>query len=186
MRHSKIFWVAIAASLFAGVIGLAQQRAVIYIPYLLINPLLFFGITSIKIFEPVRRKLEIIGSIALLINIPGSLHLHSLPIQYDIPLHFAMGILIYLALSCVLPIILKNRPSALTLILIVFLGGVLLEGIQKISDLIFGTMLSFDVVQSNWADILLDILMNVLGAIAAIKFSKPASSQSEQAYRDRV
>ncbi len=185
MKHSKIFWIAIIVSLTAGIIGIIQNRPIIYIPYLLINPALLFLLTSFKVLEPVKKKLEIILAITLFINAPGSIYLHSLPIQYDIPLHFFVGLLGYLAAFYILPLILRWGPSKISMIALVFLGGVAFEGFQKVVDAIFGSNLSSDLMQSNRLDVSIDILMDAIGAIVAAIFTKQASSQSEPTSPDR-
>lgn len=144
------------------------NQMVIFIPYVFINPALFFTVTSLKIFEPVKQKLETLGAIALLINIPGSIYLHDLSIQYDIPLHFAAGWIAFFAINSAMPLLIKNvRWTPAAGIFLVIAGGLALEGIQKLSDIIFGTQLFFDVRQPAALDFTIDVLMNALGALTA-------------------
>lgn len=186
MRHSKVFWVALISCLITGIIGLAEKRPVIYISYLLIDPILFYSLTSLKILRPVRKRAEKIGALILFLNIPGSLYLHNLGIQYDVPLHFFIGMLGLQAAALILPFISKIKFSKLAMIGMVFLGGLIFEGVQNLSDILFGTNLATDMTQSKPFDFLIDILMNTLGAAVAAIFSKPASSQSEPASPNRA
>ena len=189
MSRSLIFWMGLVASILAGIYGLYINRPIIYIPYGLINPALFILLTRTNAFSPIRKKLELLGAFALLLNIPGTLYLHSLPIQYDIPLHFFIGWIVFEGLSLIFPILFKRKIGYPILVGTVFLGGLLFEGFQNGLDILVGTNLATDLIQPKWLDFLFDITMNALGALAGafIKTaSKPASSQSEPTYRDHA
>lgn len=176
-KRKLIFWLAIVISIIVGLYGLLTNRMVIFIPYAVINPILFAAITSLKIFENIRGKLERLGAVIIFINIPGSLYLHDLGIQYDVPLHFAVGFIIFSALNYMMPLLLNNQSwNPVANVFLVIIAGLIFEGIQKSSDTLFGTKLFFDASQPIGLDFAIDITMNTLGALtAAILKTKQAS-----------
>jgi hypothetical protein len=188
MSRSLFFWIGLAASILVGVYGFFYLNdPIIYVPYGLITPLTFIFLTSPRVFAPIRRKLELLGALIIFINIPGSLYLHGLPIQYDIPLHFFMSWIVFEGLYLTFPIIFKKKVGYPVLVGAVFLGGLLYEGLQNSVDLIFGTNLATDLTQTKLVDFWVDIAVNAMGAIFGVfakKISKPASSQSGPASPD--
>ncbi|MEK7590107.1 MAG: hypothetical protein AAB454_00140 [Patescibacteria group bacterium] len=187
MLH-KLFPLTIILSVAGGIFGLITNQMVIFIPYALINPSLmiaFASLRKIKFIENItlpswQEKIKLLGIITVLINLPGSLYLHRIGIQYDIPLHIANSFLVFLAFALIYPIIFyatKQRiPSKktilLTAIIAIAIGGLAFEGFQKLTDIIFGTHLFFDAVQSISEDFKTDLLMDLIGTAAGYLYIK--------------
>lgn len=182
LRHSPIFWVAISVSLITGIYGVITARGVVAIPYAFINPLVLFLITSWKKFEPIKRHLEVLGGLIVFLNIPGSVYLHGLGIQYDIVLHFFVSFVSLQAVYLILPLLLNNpKIPRTTAAIVTVVGGLAFEGIQKLSDLLFGTNLFFDVAQSSRMDFVIDVLTNILGTTVGVVYLKFTSSPQKPA-----
>lgn len=168
----------------AAAIGYVKGDPAIWIPYAFINPAIFFLSRGVyEAFPNVRRRvtkewvgnLERLGVGLFLINIPGSLYLHGLGIQYDRFLHFtaaAFGFLIaFLVLSPLFTRLpdKKDMPKALTISgLVTFVGLFVWEGIQFSSDRLFGTLLFHDAVQPIALDVTEDILFGFAGMLIAL------------------
>lgn len=180
LRHRPIFWVAIAASLITGFYGLVTEQMVLFIPYGIINPLLLILVTSLSWLKPIKKDLDIIGALIIFLNIPGSVYLHKIGIQYDIFLHFFVSFLAFWSVYLILNLIVKPKKFArLIAVLITIFGGLAFEGVQKLSDVLFHTQLFFDVVQPIELDFMLDLIMDVLGAVMGAVYIKLTSSSDK-------
>lgn len=178
-KHSPIFWIALAASLITGIYGFTAGMGTIAIPYILLNPLVFFWITSWEKFAPIKRSLEVLGALIIFLNIPGSVYLHQLGIQYDIILHFFVSFVIFQVAYLILPILLNDpRMPRTTAAYITIIGGLAFEGAQKLSDTLFGTQLFFDVAQPITLDFALDILTDILGTVVGVIYLKFTAAPS--------
>ena len=178
-RHSPIFWVALFSSLATGIYGFITNQEVLAIPYTFINPSLLFLITSLKKFESVKRRLEILAALVIFLNIPGSVYLHRIGFQYDIILHFFVSFAAFQTAYLILPLLLKKPyVPRTTAALITIAGGFIFEGVQKLSDTLFSTALFFDIAQSTQLDFIIDILVNILGVLVGAIFLKFTSAQS--------
>ncbi len=175
---------AILLSWTAAVIGFLQGDPAIWIPYAVINPLIFFLPRTVFSLAPsVRARLtqdwlnnmERVGIGILLINIPGSLYLHGLGIQYDRFLHLSAAFLgFYVAFLILSPIFTKlpnKKDKAKALIissLVTFIGLFVWEGVQFSSDKLFGTLLFHDIVQPIQRDFTEDIIFGFIGLVLAL------------------
>ena len=181
---NRIFNFAILASIAAGVYGYFAKMPVIYIPYIFINPaiLIIFGsLRKIKSIESIttngwQEKIRLFAASILLLNIPGSIYLYEAGIQYDIPLHFLALMIIAVALGLLYPVFFykfQNRlPSLKHILVAIFIlttiSGIAAEGVQKLSDEIFGTKLFFDTAQPIVLDVTIDIAMNIAGTLVGL------------------
>jgi len=163
---------------------LIADQIAIFVIYALFNPLLMIAFASLRKINAIQKltkkewqeKLKLIAAILLLLNLPGSLYLHSLPIQYDIPLHFFATFASLIALMLLYPVLFKifkgEFPTTKHVIWISFvlivIFGFGLEGFQKTADTIFNTKMFFDVTQPIVVDFWVDISMNVTGALAGL------------------
>ena len=66
----------------------------------------------------------------------------------------------------------SKKILLLTAFIVIAIGGVAFEGFQKLTDVIFGTHLFFDVVQPIGEDFKTDLLMNLIGAVAGFLYLK--------------
>ncbi len=175
-------WATVIASFWLN------PKAVIWIPYGIVNPLLFsmprilratIPAVRARVGEEWLRTVEILAALIILVNAPGSLILHDLGIQYDRFLHFICGVLILLI---VVPLVSAIRgfgaSVSVTLwisVTLVFVGLFGFEAFQYSSDRVFGTLLFHDQVQSIERDVMEDIIFGTLGlalTVAALARSK--------------
>ncbi len=168
----------------AAVIGYLKGDPSIWIPYAFINPLIFFSPRIVFTFIPSVQKrlsnhwlnnIERIGLGILLVNIPGSLYLHDLGIQYDRILHLSVAYLVFYVVFLVLSPIFTKLPDNIDKIKALSIAGFVTsaglfawEGMQFSSDKLFGTHLFFDVVQPIARDVTEDILFGLAGTLLAI------------------
>jgi hypothetical protein len=163
-------WTTAAASVWLN------PKPVIWIPYGIINPLIFSLPRLARAFIPaVRarvsatwvRTIEWVAVLIILVNAPGSLVLHDLGVQYDRFLHFVCGVLILLLAVPIISAVRGPGASASkTLwvsVALVFVGLFGFEAFQYSSDRIFGTQLFHDQVQSIERDVTEDILFGTAG-----------------------
>lgn len=163
--YHPLFWFAFIVSFAVGIYGVLAGKAVIFVPYLFINPWLLLFAGQIIRSSPQRQRGEIAAALILLLNAPGSVILHELGIQYDIFLHFSVGLLSFEFIRLFLIQKTKSeKTAAAAAFFLVLIGGIGFEGIQKLSDVLFGTKLFFDVAQPIQVDVLLDVTMNISGA----------------------
>ena len=191
---NKLFTLTIILSVVGGIFGLITNQMVIFIPYAIINPALmiaFASLRKIKFIQNItlpswQEKIKLLGIITIIINLPGSIYLHRMGVQYDIPLHIMSSFLVFLAFSLIYPItfyLIKRRmPSKkillLTAFIVIAIGGLAFEGFQKLTDMIFGTHLFFDVVQPIGEDFKTDLLMDLIGAAAGFLYLKRRMPES--------
>lgn len=191
---NKLFTLTIILSVVGGIFGLITNQMVIFIPYAIINPALmiaFASLRKIKFVENItlpswQEKVKLLSIITIVINLPGSIYLHRMGIQYDIPLHIMSSFLMFLIFSLIYPIIFylikRQMPSKkillLTAFIVIVIGGLAFEGFQKLTDVIFGTHLFFDVVQPIGEDFKTDLLMNLIGAVAGFLYLKRRMPES--------
>ena len=191
---NKLFTLTIILSVAGGIFGLITNQMVIFIPYAIINPALmiaFASLRKIKFVENItlpswQEKVKLLSIITIVINLPGSIYLHRMGVQYDIPLHIMSAFLVFLAFSLIYPItfyLIKRRmPSKkillLTAFIVIAIGGLAFEGFQKLTDMIFGTHLFFDVVQPIGEDFKTDLLMDLIGAAAGFLYLKRRMPES--------
>jgi len=169
MKHSVIFWIAIGISLLTGFYGLLSGQLVLFVPYALINPVILFAVSALFKDRHYKYTIELLSSLILFINVPGSVYFHSLGIQYDIPLHLFASFFAFEILAVALFTKIKSRKALLiTAFVLVVIGGILFEGVQKTSDILFGTKLFFDEVQYITTDIIVDLSMNTTGALLGL------------------
>lgn len=185
---NKLFSLTIILSVTGGIFGLITNQMVIFIPYALINPavmIAFASLRKMKFVENItlpswQEKIKTLSVITVLINLPGSLYLHRIGIQYDIPLHIAAAFLVFLAFALIYPIIFYSVKNALpskktillTAIISIAIGGLAFEGFQKLTDIVFGTHLFFDAVQPISEDFKTDLLMDLIGTAAGFLYIK--------------
>lgn len=181
---NKLFIFALIASFITGIYGLAIGDLAIGIPYLLIDPAILIAFGSLRKIKSVAKitsvewqnTIRILGSAILLLNIPGSVYLHSTGLQYDVILHFLSMLLVYIGVVLIYPVIFYHFTNRLpghehhiiAAFIISIVIGFAAEGFQKLIDVIFGTHLFSDVSQPIVVDFLIDILMDVLGAIVGV------------------
>lgn len=185
---NKFFLLTIILSVTGGIFGLITNQMVIFISYAIINPaamIAFASLRKIKFVENItlpswQEKIKSLGAITILINLPGSLYLHRIGIQYDIPLHIASSFLVFLAFTLIYPIIFYSVKNALpskktillTAVIAIAVGGLAFEGFQKLTDIVFGTHLFFDTVQPISEDFKTDLLMDLIGTAAGFLYIK--------------
>lgn len=191
---NKLFPLTIILSVAGGIFGLITNQMVIFISYALINPavmIAFASLRKIKFVENItlpswQEKIKSLGAITVLIDLPGSLYLHRIGIQYDIPLHIANSFLVFLAFALIYPVIFYSIKNALpskktillTAIISIAIGGLAFEGFQKLTDIIFGTHLFFDAVQPISEDFKTDLLMDLIGTAAGFLYIKRRLSEN--------
>lgn len=211
------FWLSIVISLLTGLYGLYTNQLAIFFPYTFLNPAILIltsqsaHLKTIKNFisRSWQPHIETIGALLVLFNIPGSIFLHKAGIQYDMALHAIGYWLLYIALVVLYPTAyyavtqkqLSLKHVHIASFLIAAATGFIHEGVQKLSDVIFGTNLFFDVKQSIkadfWTDIIMDVIGVLLGMLYVYKFMnlskyftkqmiKPASSPPAPASLDRA
>ncbi len=114
--------------------------------------------------------------IILLLNIPGSVYLHSLGIQYDRFLHYTAAFAALIAILIFFSPIMALRFGTRHLnmwsmlrfaIVATFVGLFLWEGLQWSIDQVFGTQLFHDAVQPITQDATEDVLFGFLGMLTA-------------------
>lgn len=154
-----------------------QQRAIVWVVYGIINPLILLLPRVIyhhwrEIRERVAintiKSMEFFGTLIIAVNIPGSLFFHDIGVQYDRVIHFFTGVLIVLIASLIIALFYKSPLDNKKHILkwsgmAVFLGLFLFELLQFTLDKTFGTHLFFDFKQSITVDFLEDILFGTAG-----------------------
>lgn len=159
-----------------------NPKPVIWIPYGIINPLLFslprlarafIPAVRARVGAPWLRTVESVAVLIILVNAPGSLVLHDLGVQYDRFLHFACGVLILLLAVPIVSAVRGSGASAYkTLwisVILVFVGLFGFEAFQYSSDRIFGTLLFHDQIQAIQHDVTEDIIFGTLGlAVSAL------------------
>lgn len=163
-------WGAAIASLWLN------PKPVIWVPYAIVNPLLFslprlaralVPAVRVRVGESWLHTVESVAALIILVNAPGSLVLHDLGVQYDRFLHFVCGVLVVLLAVPVISAIRGRGASASkTLwisVVIVFVGLFGFEAFQYSSDRIFGTQLFHDQVQTIHQDVTEDIIFGTLG-----------------------
>ncbi len=155
---------------------LTTQRGVVLIPYGIVNPLLAFiprALYYSTLKGQVTRRwlstLELLIVFMLLINAPASLWWHEMGFQYDRFLHFGAAFLAVPILVLLIGGFRRSLSAALrpTLILM-FIALFAWEGFQYTSDILFGTQLFHDSVQSIQRDFTEDIIFGALGIITAL------------------
>ena len=176
-------FIAIGLCWIAALIGWQIQDPAVWVAYAFINPILFLMPRATFSFVPLIRNrltkewlknVERIGLYVLLVNIPGSVYLHELGIQYDRFLHFAAGLLVYYAAILLLtPLFTKqlsgNKKKILGINFIAtFIGLFIWELIQWSSDQLFGTHLFFDSKQPITLDVTEDIIFGFAGLLIAL------------------
>jgi len=172
-KRSQIFWISIAISIAGGLIALAMQERAMFVIYSVIIPFLFIWVSSWRIFDPVRYEASQWASWIIFFNVPGSLLLHNLGIQYDIFLHGAMGFVSFYILWLIWPHVFRNKRFSLWWpILAIAFGGLAFEGVQLLSDMFFGTHSFFDITQTIEVDFVMDMVMDMVGAVVGIIYVK--------------
>ncbi len=152
-------------------------------PLLLLFPIFLKKIKTIT--QNYNENLFIIIKISLAsiiyIHGIGSLYLYQKPFEYDQIAHFATLFIITLLLMLFLEII-NTKPFSkekgsmflkfLAIFVFGFLGGLINEIIQFLSDQTFGSKMFFDSDQTIKEDAITDIRANILGIIFGLLFLK--------------
>lgn len=175
-------FVVIAISAAAALIEFfTKQRAAVYLPYGIINPLLFL-LPRILYMKNKRlrnrvaanwvRTIEFLVGVVIILNAFGSLWWHSLGFQYDRFLHFSSA---FLALPAAVLVLLafgfnKKKPTLIFSFIIIVFGLFMFEGLQYLIDAAFGMNLFSDANQSIKVDFWEDIFFGVAGASLALYF----------------
>ena len=170
--------VGIVISLIVSVYELlTRQRGIVWIAYGILNPLILLlprviyyrwrEIRKRATIDMVKR-VELLGALAIALNIPGSLFFHDMGVQYDRVIHFSTVALYVLMAFIIVSLFfekpLDNKKNVLKWSgIAVFLGLFLFELFQFMLDIMFGTHLFFDLKQSITVDILEDILFGTAG-----------------------
>ncbi len=158
---------AVLLSLLTGFYGWLTNQPAIAVPYGIINPLILLAISWLAQKTSHRQSVETLAAAILLINIPGSVYLHKIGIQYDVPLHFLVSFWSFEILALFLKDFFPNsRFVYSTAFALIIVGGLGFEGLQKSSDLIFNTQLFFDAAQPISLDFTVDLIMDTLGGLA--------------------
>lgn len=202
-----MYLLAILLCWTAAVIGYRLEDPAIWVAYGFINPIIFFLPRAAYCFvEAVRKRvspkwlwnIERLGVGVLLLNIPGSIYLHGLGIQYDRFLHFGAAFLFFFITMLALTLVqrfrrmTKKKRLGVTF-LVTFVGLFAWEGIQFTSDRLFGTHLFFDAVQPIALDVSEDIIFGLVGILVAtllLRYSRSMWStlveKSEKIEKQRV
>jgi len=156
-----------------------QQNAPGAILYAIVSPAAILGVGIFAYLHPradrtwYARALWITLPIVLL-NIPGTIVLHSLPLQYDRFLHLAVGFLVLLMAYQLVS--LWSRPLRRALILTIA-GLFIFEGFQWSSDRIIGTNMFSDLTQTIERDVTEDIAFGLGGALLAVAWVRKRSNR---------
>lgn len=175
---------AILLCWFAAILGYIKADPAVWVAYGFLNPVLFLlPRITYELLPSVRKRLtaewlkniERVGLGVLLVNIPGSIYLHDLGIQYDRFLHFSAAFLVFFGAFLLLSPVFtklpekseKNKALAISSVA-TFIGLFGMELIQWSSDQLFGTRLFFDVTQRIQQDVTEDILFGFAGLLLAL------------------
>lgn len=174
----------LAVSWFTVVLGLMIGNNSVLFPYLIVDPALAFTPRLLLAALPVTKTglkpswlnpVELFIFFIILANAPGSLYLHSLPIQYDRFLHYFVGfILMFMTIPILGPIfkrLFKGQQKYRFLIwsaLLLFIGLFAWEFYQWAMDQLFGTHLFGDIAQPIQVDVAEDIAFGTIGLLSAL------------------
>ncbi|MEK9179797.1 MAG: hypothetical protein AAB897_00055 [Patescibacteria group bacterium] len=178
-----------------------RGKSIVFIPYGIVIPLVLLVPRILLFWSPRFRegtgvdwlkKVERLIFLILFLNVPGSLYLHDIGLQYDRFLHLVVGFLSALLLfHFVAPaekLFAPHMRKITTLELaftILFVGLFFIEGVELFTDYSFGTNEIFgDVAQplfvDFWEDIMFGFTGIVLGTIYAGRFSDNFLSDQKQ------
>ena len=173
-----MIFIGITISLLTAAYELfTQQRGIVLVFYGIVSPLLFLlprfiYYVSWRIKQSMKldriKHIELFGTLIIALNIPNSLFLHAMGIQYDRVLHFLVGMIIVFMMATILSAFYERPEISKKQILTwsgvsVFFGLFIFEWWQFTMDSIFGTKLFFDVTQNIVVDFREDILFGTIG-----------------------
>lgn len=175
--------VGITISLLTAVYELfTQQRGTVWLFYGVVNPTLLLLPRVIyhygrELKERVSidwvKRIELFGTLIIILNAPGSLFLHAMGIQYDRFLHFFVGMLSVLLAYLIIYTFYEKPGERKSRILLwsgvsVFIGLFIFEWWQFTADRFFGSQLFFDTEQDIVTDFWEDIIFGTAGLISGL------------------
>lgn len=178
-------WVSLALSWGAALVEFfGRGKTVVFIPYAIVVPIVLLLPRFLwRVLPSLRRSwdgawlasVQRVNLALVAFNIPGSLWLHAMGIQYDRFLHFAVGIATVFLLSLLaLGFEQMFLGRVLKKDILIWSGAFMLIGVflwellQFTIDRASGSRLFYDVAQDIRADFIEDIAFGLLGSLVGL------------------